>query len=369
MNDFILSVPGQRKALQHLFQLYKTKRVPHALLFTGLRGIGKHFAAVEFTKLLNTTDESSNEVINKKISKLLVPYIKLIHPLPRGKGEKNDSNPYEKLTTDQIENIRTEINKKTVNPFYQLQIDRAFNIKINSINEIRRYVSFNYDESNLGIILLLDAHLMNYESQNALLKTLEEPPQGFVFILITDQKSLLLPTVISRCWEIEFAPLPNQVLMKILIDKFNVTENQAELLSNFAQGSIANASELMDLDLENLLDKVITILRYSLAQRYFTALSSFQQVINDYGNTYFLLTLKLILHWLRDVQASKIQTENVYFNKHMDTLIKFNNRFRDVDIHDIFLKIDTLLLNTKKQVSLNLILLNTIFELSSVGIR
>ena len=78
MHDYFLDIKGQENALNILTEIHSTKRIPNALLFTGLNGIGKHYAAIQFLKLINSEKRSNNLT---KIEKLIEPYVKMIFPL------------------------------------------------------------------------------------------------------------------------------------------------------------------------------------------------------------------------------------------------------------------------------------------------
>ena len=125
MEEFINKVPGQQKALKNLSRIYKSQRIPHAFLFTGKSGTGKHFAAIEFTKLINGIYAGSgSQHIAKSIESLTEPYVRYIFPLPRGKNETGKDKPYDKLQQTQLAEIRSELNKKNNNPYYN-KIGRA----------------------------------------------------------------------------------------------------------------------------------------------------------------------------------------------------------------------------------------------------
>ena len=86
---------------------------------------------------------------------------------------------------------------------------------------------------------------MTVESQNALLKTLEEPPEYAIIILVTNNKESLLPTIKSRCEIIKFLPISIMELKNYLMDR-GVEEKRSVLLANFSRGSIEKALELSD---------------------------------------------------------------------------------------------------------------------------
>jgi len=95
--------------------MFDQRRVPHAFLFSGPEGVGKFFTALQFAKMVNTTQDKANSLfINSKFSALQEPYIKLVFPLPRGKGESADDSATEKLSQDIIDSISDEIKIKLV---------------------------------------------------------------------------------------------------------------------------------------------------------------------------------------------------------------------------------------------------------------
>ena len=106
MHDFFLGIQGQENALNILSKLHTQKRIPNALLFSGVEGCGKFFTAIQFIKILN--QEVSAASI-RKIESLSEPYVKLIFPLPRGKGEDNSDLPTSKLGQEVIEEISNQI--------------------------------------------------------------------------------------------------------------------------------------------------------------------------------------------------------------------------------------------------------------------
>ncbi len=370
MSNFTDSVPGQKEALENLFRLFNSNRVPHALIFSGKAGIGKHLAALEFANLINSKDVDNPDILRSRIFKLEEPFVKFIFPLPRRKGEKNDDPPYEKLTSAQMDEIRKELDEKIKNPYHKIKLDRAFNIKISSIVDIKKFVSFGYDEIKYRIVIISDAHLMRQEAQNALLKTLEEPPDGFIFILLTDKPESLLTTIHSRCWTIDFRPLPDETIVEV-IEKYFGFENKTEIeiAASFAEGSALNALALLNVDVEKYLDDVITVLRYSLAGRFYTAQTTFNKILDTWGEEYFKQTLRLFLYWLRDAKGHRVDIGKFYFEKYKNTFEKFNARFADAPLEEAYSKIDYYLNLSDTQVNLNLIALNTIFELSTVVLR
>lgn len=366
MHDFFLGIQGQENALKILSELHTKKRIPNALLFSGTEGCGKFYSAIQFLKILN--ENASSSTIDK-IEKLSEPYVKLIFPLPRGKGEENSDLPTTKLGTDILEQLNDEIKSKAQNPYHKIEIANANNIKINSIREINKIISLNFDDIKYRGILVLDAHKMSIESQNAFLKNLEEPPEGVIFILITDNPDNLLTTIKSRCWEIKFAPLIENSLNNILQERYNLKINEFKNVIPFAYGSVTNALFLIQNNFDKYLHSTILILRYSLAKKYHIAFIEFNEIINENSVKSYQIIVDLIITWFNDTLKSKFNIDNISFQLYTETLEKFNDRFEETDVRKLTTKLFEYRNATNKNVNLNILVMNVIFELASIGMK
>ena len=114
-------------------------------------------------------------------------------------------------------------------------------LKIGQIRELQKQIIYAPLEANRKVYILTDVDRMNDPAENALLKTLEEPPASSVLILLTSNIRALLPTTRSRCQILQFHPIPTQELAEILVDKFSVAPEQATTLAVTADGAIGKA--------------------------------------------------------------------------------------------------------------------------------
>jgi DNA polymerase III subunit delta' len=201
-------IPGQARAKRLIQQMIRSGQVPHALLFSGLAGIGKAAAALELAKALNC--QSVNGALScdrctscQKIAGGLHPDLIWVKP------------------------------------------DGAF-IKLDQIRELRKRVQFRPFEGAWRIIVIASAEKLREESANALLKLLEEPPKQNVFILLVLEPQKLLSTILSRCCHIRFQPLDEGVIAARLMSVHGVPEERAGKIARMAQGSMERASCLAD---------------------------------------------------------------------------------------------------------------------------
>lgn len=369
MNYYWDKVIEQNQAKEILTNFFESRRVPHAFIFYGLEGVGKFLTALQYAKLLysNYPEPIKIKAI-KKIESLQEPFVKLIFPLPRAKGETAEDSSIDKLSKEQIELIQAELSKKILNPYYKINLEDANTIKINSIRDIKKFVEYEYEDSPLRFIFILDADLMNEQTQNALLKSLEEPPEGIIFFIITSNIDKLLPTIQSRCWVINFNPLSESAVEKILTDYFKIDANTSRKVAHFSDGSVQKALLLIEKDFDTLLEKIISILRYSIGKRYSTAYQELLASMSYNTHDELKIIINLIKIWLDDVLKGRYQNKNYYFIDYKDTIDKFNLKFGNANIIELYNKLEILEESCNKNLNLNVLSLNLIFELASLSI-
>lgn len=194
--DYFSTIIGQKKPVVFLNTCITQKSLSHAYLFQGPSGVGKGLTARAFAgTVLAQEDEQADVLLQQGI-----------HPdlliLERGEGKT-------RLGKDQI--------SKEMQPWLALKPYR----------------------SQHRFVIIKDAHLMSPEAENALLKTLEDPPLHAVIILLADE-NVLLETILSRCQVVRFGSLPQEDILSWL-HKQGFEAFRAEQAAKLAQGSMAMA--------------------------------------------------------------------------------------------------------------------------------
>lgn len=366
MNNPFDKVIGQKKVKTILGKIIESKRIPHALVFSGKEGVGKEFTAIQFAKLLalQNPDLENKDLIVNSISNLSEPFIKYICALPRGKNEQEQDLPYDKLKPDEIITIQKEFKEKAENPYYSIRIPNANNIKINSIREISRFVSYSNEGNFKRIIILSNAHLMKDEAQNALLKNLEEPPENIIFILCTPYPNLLKETILSRCWRINFENLSPDEIKEILIIYFKLNSDLASKISKISLGSVKTAIDFRDYDLDTLLDKVIKILRYSFGKKFHSALIEIEEITTD--KVYLKLIITLIILWLSYYNKLRYGDFEIPLIQFDETIRKFSQKYSDIELLGVIRFLEELDYKIDRNINPNIIGVNIITKLSSL---
>jgi DNA polymerase III subunit delta' len=200
-------IVGHEKQVETLRQSLVNGRLHHAYLFVGPDGVGKRTLALALAQAIHCTELKGDFCgacgACRAVQKGNHADVRLLEPL----SNKRDIN---------IQQVR--------------ELEKALNLR-----------SFSGRQK---VAIIDPATLMNLPTQNALLKTLEEPPQGCVLILVASNAGGLLPTLRSRVSAFSFAPLLSQLIVSYLISKKGKTKEQAQFLAAVAMGSLGAANKI-----------------------------------------------------------------------------------------------------------------------------
>jgi DNA polymerase III subunit delta' len=201
------TIIGQKLPIRLLQTFLHNATLPHALIFSGIAGIGKRTTAKAVAMALNCR-QSTNRINSCGQCPTCRQIISSSHPdvifiEPQGNV----------LRIDQIRNLLSNLSMKP-------------------------YVADH------RVVIISDAQSMNKEAANALLKVLEEPPTNTTLILTVLQKSNLLPTIISRCRHISFHPLSSNEIISLLQDTKGIDGSFIETAAALSEGSLTKAKQL-----------------------------------------------------------------------------------------------------------------------------
>lgn len=197
-------IVGHRKQLATLRWGLEKDRLHHAYVFLGSEGVGKKTVALSLAKAIHCL-EMDHDFCGScancvRIENRNHPDVRLLGLLARKKE-----------------------------------------ISIEQIRELERGLNYRAFSGKQKVAIIDPAPLMNVSAQNALLKTLEEPPEGSVLILVSTSAGALLPTLLSRCLRLSFAPLQSRDVADYLVSQKGVKGEEAELRAAMAMGSLGRA--------------------------------------------------------------------------------------------------------------------------------
>ncbi|HEY5123586.1 MAG TPA: hypothetical protein VIK14_07610 [Ignavibacteria bacterium] len=351
------NIIGQEKVKNFIKNIHVNERFHHAYIFHGKKGVGKDASAIEFAKILNC-DHLDDEYgacdvcrTCKDIQKFQSRYVKYITALPVSKSENDNDNVLNSLSVSDYELYYAELEKKSKDLYYKINIPKANNIRIDSIRQLIKEAFLTVESKRKKVFIISNCDMMKPEASNSLLKILEEPPPNTVIILTTSRLYSLVPTIIGRCQKIKFDPLSKKNIIDYL-KKINpeITDIEAELYSQLAQGSLGIFQEL---DIDNFLklrDSVINALRNLLARRYLELNREITKITAAKNKNIIKLALLILIIWFRDINSYYCSEEDNFIFKDLSFNIKkFGKSFKA----DVF-KIITKLEDTFRDVDFNL---------------
>ncbi len=242
------NIIGQNLPKRYMTNAINNNKISHAYMFEGSKGIGKK----EFAK---------------ELSRILLNKLNL------------DNEP----------------------DYIEIKPDGS-SIKISQIRKFQSDIVIK-PHGKYKIYVIHESEKMTVEAQNAMLKTLEEPPKYAIIILVTNNKETLLDTIKSRCEIIKFTPIPEAQLSDYLI-KNNVDEQRAKIASSFSRGSLDKATELANSSEFTIMREDIQEYIETLLDRNLIDILSANSIIEKYKGEIDSV-LDIMINYFRDVMLIK----------------------------------------------------------------
>ncbi|EGK88150.1 DNA polymerase III subunit gamma/tau [Microcoleus vaginatus] len=205
---------GQEAIAQTLTSAILQERIAPAYLFTGPRGTGKTSSARIFAKSLNCISTDA--------------------PTPTPCGKCNVCQEIARGSTLDV-----------------IEIDAASNTGVDNIRDLIERAQFSPVQCRYKVYVIDEVHMLSTQAFNALLKTLEEPPDRVVFVLATTDPQRVLPTIISRCQKFDFRRIPLDAMIAHLhkiakLENINIASDAVQMVAQIAQGGLRDAESLLD---------------------------------------------------------------------------------------------------------------------------
>ena len=251
---------GAATFLERFFD--SNERLIQSLLFWGEESVGKMTTAEEFSKALLCSDRNGWERCGKCNS--------------------------------------CEMIKKGYHPDLMIIEPEEESVKIEQIRQGLKFLFYHPQISSLKILIIDQADKMTEDCQNALLKTLEEPRENNLIILITSAPKRLLTTIRSRVLPLRFRRITNKEIVDFLQKHYSLSQNEAEEIAERADGKIRKVIKLLDKDYKKELDQERKDLKEILNASFAKQSIYFQKLVEDNGK------LKSTLEeWLRVLKSDK----------------------------------------------------------------
>ena len=258
---------GHEQIIEHLQNAIELDKVSHAYILNGEKGSGKMLLADAFALTLQCEKQDR------------IPCLKCHSCRQALSGNQPDiiHVTHEKPGVITVDEIRSQL--------------------VNDI-QVKPY------SSPKKIYIIDEADLMNPQAQNAILKTIEEPPSYGVIIMLTSNSSSLLPTILSRCVQLNIKPVKDSVLKRYLMERLKVPDYKADLSIAFARGNVVKAVKLAQSENFDVIKQdALNMLRYLEDMELYEVIEWVKKIteykleINDF--------LDILTVWFRDVLLFK----------------------------------------------------------------
>lgn len=280
-------IVGQEQLKEHLENAIKMNKVSHAYIINGERSAGKEFIAKTFAMALQCENKEGIEPCQECHS---------------CKQALSGNHPdiifvtHEKPGTIGVDDIRSQINGDVA---------------------IKPY------SSPKKIYIMNEGEKMTVQAQNALLKTLEEPPEYAVILILTTNVDSLLPTILSRCVVLNMKPVKDAQVKKFLMENMEIPDYKADICVAFARGNVGKARLLAKSEeFDKVKEESITLLKYIGEMELNEVVTAIKKIseykfdVNDY--------LDILSIWYRDVLLFKAthDVNNLIFREEIQYIRK-----------------------------------------------
>ena len=283
-------IVGQEQLKEHLQNAIAMNKVSHAYIINGERNAGKEFIARVFAMALQCEKKEAEPCgechsCKQALSNNQPDIIYISHEKPNTIG---------------VEDIRAQINNDIV---------------------IKPY------SSPRKIYIVNEGEKMTPQAQNALLKTLEEPPEYAVIVILTTNVEALLPTVLSRCVVLNMKPVSDALVKKYLMEQLGVPDYKANICVAFARGNIGKAKLLASSEeFEKVKDEAISLVKNINDMEIHEIVKAIKKIseykfdVNDY--------LDILMAWYRDVLFFKATKDvnSLVFKEEIQQIMRVSDR-------------------------------------------
>lgn len=240
------AITHQPAAVATLRRALSGGRLAHAHLFWGPEGVGKTRTALALAQAVFCTETPApcGECADcRRVQRLAHSDLHLVLPAVRAEAGEAPA----------------ELEAYVQDPYACLRLPRLATIGIERVRGLKLESAKVGVQGDRRVIVLREAERMTPEAAQAALKLIEEPRPGTFLLLTADDPSHLLPTIVSRCQQTRFRPLPIEFIAQVLAERFSLEPGTARMVAGLAQGSLSRAQGLAEADAARLRDRVVAL--------------------------------------------------------------------------------------------------------------
>jgi len=257
-------IVGQEQVKQRLIKSVKEGRIPHAQLFIGPEGTGKLALAIAYAQFISCQKKGDDDSCGvcpscHKFIKLIHPDLHFVFPIilsDKKSDSDDDKGPSGKLSDAFLMHWREALLSNayiTETDWYEMigAENKQGIIGTTESSDVIRKLSLKSYESDYKTMIIWLPERMNQQAANKLLKLIEEPPLNTTFLMVSENPTQLLKTILSRTQVIKIPPIHRDSITEALVNRYQLDSSKAGEISRLSNGSFQKAISLVSVDTEN----------------------------------------------------------------------------------------------------------------------
>lgn len=369
---FFRQVVGQQELKKRLIRSVEEDHISHAQLFLGREGSGALPLALAFACYVSCTGEKSTDSCGTcpsciKYQKLVHPDLHLVFPVIKAESSKKaiSDNFIHKWREAFIANPYLSLNE-----WYEVMgaENKQGSIFVDESDEILRKLSLKTYESEYKAVIIWMAEKMNVQAANKLLKILEEPPPGTLFLLVSASTTTILPTILSRVQIVKLPPIEPRELYDTLMARQGLDEEKATTLVKLSEGNYSRALELIQSEnLDQQLEKFADFMRLCFKGDFRLILSWVDETVRsgrEKQKEFLLYCLRMVReNFMLNLEATQL---NRFSEEEKNFSVKFSRFIHTGNVNEIAAELDKAYYHIESNAYEKLVFLDLAIQVSSL---
>lgn len=362
-------IPGQEKLKSDLIMSVQNNRIPHSLLFLGDNGYGALALAYAFASYVQCKNKSENDKCGvcsacKKTEKIIHADIAFTLPTIINSKNPNEPNILMKLWRNEfLSNPYLSLNDWAKNFESEIKLPNIFKDDVIAVSQYFDYALF---EGNKKIMIIWCPELMEKEG-NRLLKLIEEPPQDSLIILVSNDSSKILKTILSRCQIYRLPPLEDHDLELILAEHKEQSESTNLDIINLADGNVNKLLKLLGSENNHNYKMLLNWLNVSYkanAVKIMELAEDFSRLSKDQIKNFFTYNAILMEQILLSFHLPE---EKLKMNQNeRETSIKIKKLMDQHDVIDFIDLLNKLIFSVGRNANVKLLLFHSCLQINNI---